>query len=292
MQLLPAGDQFGNQSGVQVIRLHAQPSPAGHATGGGGGQPQQIVIQQPPQLHIGGGARSQPQPQQQQQQQPPSRGHAAVASSASASAAATAAAAAADAAAALNRPVPHRFRNLTDEQIARRRKANADRSRRRRAQESTEQRAERNRRTAERMRQRRAKIAEERGIVRTEPRTTTLSADRFEEIYQSVVKRNAEESAKEAHIGGGGGGDVHRIANEQQQQQHVNGIPTSLSSNTVVHMIAQPPHQAATQPVLIAQPYRSHNAADGAQGGYIYQTTVATQSGQRAPQQILLQSVS
>lgn len=50
--------------------------------------------------------------------------------------------------------------------------------------ETPEQRAERNRRTAERMRQRRAKIAEERGIVRAEPRTSTLSAARFEEIFQ------------------------------------------------------------------------------------------------------------
>uniref|UniRef100_A0A1I7RTT1 BZIP domain-containing protein n=2 Tax=Bursaphelenchus xylophilus TaxID=6326 RepID=A0A1I7RTT1_BURXY len=89
------------------------------------------------------------------------------------------------------RVVPPRFKNLTDEQIARRRKANADRSRRRRAMETPEQRAERNRRTAERMRQRRAKIAEQR-VPPPPPKVKTLSADRFEEIYRSVIGRACE----------------------------------------------------------------------------------------------------
>ncbi|CAD5228692.1 unnamed protein product [Bursaphelenchus okinawaensis] len=91
----------------------------------------------------------------------------------------------------VERVVPPRFKNLTDEQIARRRKANAERSRRRRAMETPEQRAERNRRTAERMRQRRAKIAEAK-VPPPPPKIKTLSADRFEEIYRSVIGQTSE----------------------------------------------------------------------------------------------------
>jgi len=92
--------------------------------------------------------------------------------------------------------------------------------------ETAEQRAERNRRTAERMRQRRAKIAEERGVVRTESRVTTLSADRFEEIFQSVVAKNAalEEAVKNEPTTA----SERIVQNAQTQQQPV--------------VIAQSPH--------------------------------------------------
>lgn len=85
---------------------------------------------------------------------------------------------------------------LTEEQIRRRKKANAERSRRRRAMETPQQRAERNRRTAERMRIRRAKLAEERqmnlsqkggGAGAAAPtfvrQIVPLSSARFEEIF-------------------------------------------------------------------------------------------------------------
>lgn len=83
---------------------------------------------------------------------------------------------------------------LTEEQIRRRKKANAERSRRRRAMETPQQRAERNRRTAERMRIRRAKLAEERLLqkggagVSTAPtrQIIPLSSARFEEIFTVI----------------------------------------------------------------------------------------------------------
>lgn len=159
-QFVVTQDQYGNQQQMHVIQIQTQPSPANHTTGPN--QPQHIIIQQPTQS-------------QQHANTPQAPRQIASSSAASVS---------------NDRPVPQRFKNLTDEQIARRRKANAERSRRRRAMETQDQRAERNRRTAERMRQRRAKIAEERGIVKQEPRTSTLSAARFEEIFQ-VINFNA-----------------------------------------------------------------------------------------------------
>lgn len=139
-QFLVTQDQYGNQHPLHVIQIQA-PSPANHTNAQG--QPQHIIIQ--------------PTQQQQQQQHTntPQQAPRQINTSSNTSSSSN-----------NNRPVPHRFRNLTDEQIARRRKANAERSRRRRAMETADQRAERNRRTAERMRLRRAKIAEERGIVR------------------------------------------------------------------------------------------------------------------------------
>lgn len=150
-QFVLTQDQYGNQQPMHVIQIQTQPPHANH-TQTAPSQPQHIIIQQTQQ--------GTPQPSRQ------------IASSSTPSSS-------------NERPVPHRFRNLTDEQIARRRKANAERSRRRRAMETLEQRAERNRRTAERMRQRRAKIAEERGIIApSQSRATSLSAARFEEIFQ------------------------------------------------------------------------------------------------------------
>lgn len=122
-------DQYNPGQPMHVIRIQAQPSPASGNTSHNPPQPpQHIIIQQ--QGGPQGTNLSVPRT-------PVSHSE--------------------------DRAVPNRFKNLTDEQIARRRKANAERSRRRRAMETPEQRAERNRRTAERMRQRRAKIAETRG---------------------------------------------------------------------------------------------------------------------------------
>lgn len=126
-QYIVTQDQFGNQHPMHVIQIQTQPSPANHAATAG--QPQHVIIQSSQPQHAG-------TPQSTRQ-----------ITTGSASSSND------------NRPVPHRFRNLTDEQIARRRKANAERSRRRRAMETVDQRAERNRRTAERMRQRRAKVS-------------------------------------------------------------------------------------------------------------------------------------
>ncbi|KAI6227174.1 hypothetical protein M3Y95_00698800 [Aphelenchoides besseyi] len=233
-QLVLAQDNYGNHQPLHVIRIQTQPSPASHPTSQAGGQPQHIIIQ----------------PSQIQQSQQASANRQPTTSTSNA-----------------NRPVPHRFRNLTDEQIARRRKANAERSRRRRAMETADQRAERNRRTAERMRQRRAKIAEERGIVRNESRTTTLSADRFEEIYQSVVQRNlTEAAAKEDPV-------------EMAHMQSMNGPNNNQHQHIIV---SAAPHQGPTagQQVIYRTPQNMPEQ-------YIYQPV---QQQGRGPQQLVVQS--
>ncbi|KAI6243937.1 hypothetical protein M3Y99_00061100 [Aphelenchoides fujianensis] len=230
-QLVLTQDNYGNHQPMHVIRIQTQPSPAAHQPAQPTAQPQQIIIHQ--------SAQQQPPPPQVR---PPPQ-----ATSSS------------------NRPVPHRFRNLTDEQIARRRKANAERSRRRRAMETAEQRAERNRRTAERMRQRRAKIAEERGIVRTSPRTSSLSADRFEEIYQSVVQRNLEEATKEEPL-------------EMSHLQPMNGPP----GHPQHIIVAASPHQAAPGQQVIYRTQPMHHDRQ-----YIYQPA---QGGRPVQQQLVVQS--
>lgn len=96
-QYIVTQDQYGNPQPMHVIQIQTQPSPANHSAASG--QPQHIIIQ--PQQHT-------VTPQSSRQ----------INNSGSSSS--------------QSRPVPHRFRNLTDEQIARRRKANAERSRRRR----------------------------------------------------------------------------------------------------------------------------------------------------------------
>lgn len=115
-QFIVTQDQYGNQHPMHVIQIQTQPSPANHAAASG--QPQHIIIQ--------------PSQNQQHAGTPQSSRQITTGSASSSND---------------NRPVPLRFRNLSDEQIARRRKANAERSRRRRAMETGEQRAERNRRT-------------------------------------------------------------------------------------------------------------------------------------------------
>jgi hypothetical protein len=130
--------------------------------------------------------------------------------------------------------------------------------------ETAEQRTERNKRTAERMRQRRAKIAEERGVVRSEARTSTLSAARFEEIFQvthrermtqefrcfqSVVSKNKNEMD-------GIKGDMNRLPpaqhihqNPPQQVYHRSIAPDGNQTYTIY----QPPQGPPQGRIIVQQ---------------------------------------
>ncbi|KAH7698535.1 Polycystic kidney disease protein 1-like 3 [Aphelenchoides avenae] len=92
--------------------------------------------------------------------------------------------------------MPPRYGTVPEDPVHQRRQANAERSRKRRAAETPEQRAERNRRTAERMREKRAEIKHTSGMKEK----AELTADRFEEIFQSVLRSHPSRYVKSEPI--------------------------------------------------------------------------------------------
>lgn len=116
-------------------------------------------------------------------------------------------------------------------------------------------------------------------MFRQEPRTSTLSAARFEEIFQSVVSKNMQEMDKDDdddkemnHM------PVNQM-NSQHPQQHI-----------IVSGAHQIPHQ---QQIVIAQPSQGnvyHQQQDG-QTYAIYQPPQSQAQNVQQQQRIIVQQV-